>query len=92
MRKNLVLTITGNDRVGIVEEVTGAVLDVGGNVDSSKMARLGGEFAMLMLVSMPSKRFEEFEQRSADLQSKGYELTIRETKRGFSKRFTGWSS
>ena len=92
MRKNIVLTITGNDRVGIVEEVTGAVLNVDGNVDASKMARLGGEFAMLMLISLPTKRSEEFDESVSALRAKGYELTIRETKRGFSKRFAGWSS
>ncbi len=92
MRKNIVLTVTGNDKIGIVEEVTGFVLSFEGNVDSSKMARLGGEFAMLMLVSLPAKRFDEFKQSSQKLREMGYEITIRETKRGFSARFEGWSS
>ena len=92
MRKNLVMTVTGNDKVGIVEEVTGFVLSVGGNVDSSKMARLAGEFAMLMLVSIPAERYEEFQQGVDGLRKRDYEIATRETKRGFSKRFTGWSS
>ena len=50
MRKNLVMTVTGNDRIGIVEEVTGLVLSFEGNVDASKMARLGGEFVMRLCV------------------------------------------
>jgi len=92
MRKNLVVTITGNDRIGIVEETTGVVVDRGGNVDASKMARLGGEFAMLMLVSIPAEQFEGFQQDTLALSEKGYEVLVRETVRGFSKRFADWTS
>jgi len=53
MKRNLVLTLTGPDRIGIVEKVTGLLLERGGNVETSRMARLGGEFAVLMLVSLP---------------------------------------
>ena len=55
MKRNLVLTLTGPDRIGIVDRVTGLLLDRGGNVETSRMARLGGEFAVLMLVSLPSE-------------------------------------
>ena len=57
MQKNFVLTLTGPDRIGIVDEVTGLLLERGGNVETSRMARLGGEFAVLMLVSMPADRY-----------------------------------
>ena len=56
MQKNFVLTVTGPDRIGIVERVTGLLFEHGGNVETSRMARLGGEFAILMLVSMPEER------------------------------------
>ena len=92
MRKNLVVSVTGNDRVGIVEEVTGVVVEFGGNVDSSKMARLGGEFAMLMLVSVPAGKFDEFRENLRGLREKEYKITTRETKRGAAKRFAGWTS
>ena len=49
MRKNIVFTLTGSDKIGIVEEVTKVFLDHNGNVETSRMARLGGEFAILML-------------------------------------------
>ncbi len=52
----LVLTATGPDKLGIVEHVTDVVEEHGGNVEASRMARLGGEFAMLMLVSEPTDR------------------------------------
>ena len=56
MRTSIVLTLTGPDRVGIVEDVTGILLAVDANVDTSRMAHLGGEFAILMLLSMPAER------------------------------------
>ena len=62
MRANIVLTLTGADRIGLVEEVTGMLLDLDGNVEASRMARLGGEFAMLMLVSLSSEQLPGLEK------------------------------
>ncbi len=39
MRKKLMVTLTGRDRVGIVEQVTKKVLENEGNVEESRMAR-----------------------------------------------------
>ena len=61
MRSDIVLTLTGTDRVGIVEEVTKVLLDLGANVETSRMARLGGEFAMLMLTSVSPNQASELE-------------------------------
>ncbi|MCA9995170.1 MAG: hypothetical protein KDE56_05450 [Anaerolineales bacterium] len=90
MRKNLVMTITGNDRVGLVEEVTRLILQYHGNVDSSRMARLGGEFAMLALISMPANQFEPLREGVRALRNQGYKVTTRETERGDSMRYAGW--
>ena len=46
-----VLTAIGADRVGIVDDLSGAVSGAGCNIEESKMAVLGGEFAVIMLVS-----------------------------------------
>ena len=58
MRRQLVLTASGRDRVGIVEEITALILRFEGNIESSRMVRLGGDFAMLMFVSAPEERIE----------------------------------
>lgn len=47
----LVLTAVGADRPGIVAELTAAVAARGANVADSRMAVLGGEFALMMLVA-----------------------------------------
>jgi glycine cleavage system transcriptional repressor len=47
----VVLTAIGADRVGIVDDLSGAVTGAGCNIEESKMAVLGGEFAVIMLAS-----------------------------------------
>lgn len=91
MRKSLVLTLTGHDRVGIVEEVTKQILPCGGNVESSRMARLGGEFAMLMLVSVPEQQFEELDNSIQTLSVKGYTVTTCVTQQDDPGQFQDWS-
>jgi glycine cleavage system transcriptional repressor len=49
----LVLTAVGTDRPGIVADLTALLAERGANVADSRMAVLGGEFAVMMLVSAP---------------------------------------
>jgi glycine cleavage system transcriptional repressor len=51
MKQFAVISALGSDRVGLADDIAGAILDLGGNVEESRMAVLGGEFAALMLVS-----------------------------------------
>lgn len=50
-RIHLVLTALGSDRPGIVDGVSQCILGRGGNIESSRMAVLGGEFTLMVLVS-----------------------------------------
>jgi glycine cleavage system transcriptional repressor len=81
MQKNFVLTVTGPDRIGIVERVTGLLFAQGGNVETSRMARLGGEFAILMLVSMPEDRIAGLDVDLESLAAEGYKVTTTATDR-----------
>ncbi len=51
MKKHLVISALGKDRPGIVNALSKAVLDSGCNVEDSRMTVLGGEFAVMLLVS-----------------------------------------
>ena len=51
MSQLLVISAVGNDRTGIVHALTDVVLRHEGNIQESRMATLGSEFAMLLLVS-----------------------------------------
>ena len=49
--QHLVMMASGLDRPGIVARLSKRVVDCGGNVEVSRMARLAGEFSNLMLVA-----------------------------------------
>lgn len=51
MNKSLVISALGNDKSGIVNELSKAILNQGGNISESRMTVLGGEFAMMLLVT-----------------------------------------
>ena len=90
MRTNIVFTLTGPDRVGIVETVTKLLLGHDGNVESSRMARLGGEFAMLMLVSVPAEQLAGLDKTVENLTTQGYKVTTSQTVPGYVETPPGW--
>jgi glycine cleavage system transcriptional repressor len=90
MQTNLVLTLTGPDRIGIVENVTGLLLARGGNVEVSRMARLGGEFAILMLVSLPAEHVAPLETDLQSLIGQGYKVTTTPVPRTVAEAHPGW--
>ncbi len=92
MRTDVVFTLTGADRVGIVEDVTKTLLELGGNVDASRMSRLGGEFAMLMLVSLPTEKVETLDESFAVLTEQGYKVTTTPTHGPSAEAREGWSA
>lgn len=51
MDKNFVISALGNDKPGIVNKLSKSILDHGGNITDSRMMVLGGEFAIMLLVT-----------------------------------------
>ena len=51
MKQHLAVSAIGSDRTGMVHELTRVISECGGNISESRMANLGSEFAMLLLVS-----------------------------------------
>ncbi len=51
MKQHVAVCAIGSDRTGLVYDLTRIVLDCGGNIAESRMAALGNEFAVLLLVS-----------------------------------------
>lgn len=90
MDRMLMATLTGRDQVGFVERVTRLVAECEGNIESSRMARLGGEFSMLMLVAVKDARLEELDQSLQALGDDGMVVTTRPTSHGDSDERTGW--
>jgi glycine cleavage system transcriptional repressor len=90
MQRNFVLTLTGPDRIGIVERVTGLVLKRGGNVETSRMARLGGEFAVLMLVSISPEQLSGLDEDLKALTDQGYKVTTTRAEKVHAEAQPGW--
>ena len=90
MRKNVVLALTGSDQVGIVASVTEVLVKYAGNVETSRMTRLGGEFAMLMLVSVEEKQLGNLELGVKSLQEQGFQVTTKQTDLNIEQKYAGW--
>ena len=52
---SLIISAVGSDRPGIVSEISGAIASHGGNIEKSRMTRLGSDFTIIMLVMVDSK-------------------------------------
>ena len=52
--KSLIISATGLDEPGIVSEITGVITRHGGNIEESRMSKMGSDFAIIMLVSVAS--------------------------------------
>jgi glycine cleavage system transcriptional repressor len=63
----LVLTAVGPDRPGLVNEISSLVFAARANLEDSRMAILGGEFALLVLVSGDPAAIAQVEHGSAEL-------------------------
>jgi glycine cleavage system transcriptional repressor len=78
-----VISAVGADRVGIVDDLSGIVAEAGGNIEESKMAVLGGEFAVIMLVSMEARALESLVSKSAGIETAlGLKFGVKPTKPG----------
>lgn len=62
MKTLLVVTITCPDRPGIVERITQVVVRHSANWEDSRMARLGGDFAGIVMISVAAGDAEALKQ------------------------------
>lgn len=79
-RQYVLVTSFGEDRAGIVDDVTRWLLACGGNVEESRMARLKSEFAALILVSGPEGLAQRLEDsRSRFEEESGLQVILKPT-------------
>jgi len=71
----LVISALGKDRPGIVNSLSKAALDCGCNITNSRMAVLGGEFALMLLIHGAPSAVVEMERRLPALERE-LQLTI----------------
>jgi len=80
MSAEVVVTAIGADRVGLVDDISYALVEHRCNIEESRMALLGGEFAMIMLVSGADDDIGSLEQALPALAHEfGMELFLKRT-------------
>jgi glycine cleavage system transcriptional repressor len=79
LNQTVVLTGVGRDRVGIVAELTDTLFELGCNLLDSSMTLLRGEFAVILMVTLPeSVTLDLLSQRLKTIQEKlGFTLHVR---------------
>ncbi|MFM1814959.1 MAG: hypothetical protein RLZ98_1654 [Pseudomonadota bacterium] len=77
MALEIVLTIVARDRPGLVKRVSEAVSANGGNWVDSSMARLGGEFAGIVRITLPEEKAAALEKALAGLAAEEIAVTVR---------------
>ncbi len=73
---DLVLTLIGPDRPGIVEEVANPITAHGGNWVESRMARLAGQFAGILHVEVPDDRASALVDALRRLEGRGLRVAV----------------
>ena len=87
MSEQLVITALGDDRPGIVDELSNALFRHKLNIEDSRMSVLGGEFAVLLLVSGEQASIDDFVADTASLeQSLNMKILVKVTSSTGSKQ------
>lgn len=73
---DLVLTLIGPDRPGIVEAIAEPIARHGGNWLESRMAHLAGKFAGILRIDVPAGREASLTSALRGLEASGLKLTI----------------
>lgn len=80
MTLHLLITAVGTDRPGLVDELSQQLADRDLNIETSRMAHLGGEFAMLLLVTGPTEKIADLAEDPTPLAADtGLQLSVRQT-------------
>ncbi len=77
MQNQLVMTIIGKDRTGLVESLARLIAENGGNWLESRMCRLGGEFAGILRVQVPREKEQDVIQALRAMHSGGLTVIVR---------------
>lgn len=79
MSESLVISSLGEDREGIVKDLSKIVLDCGGNIAESRMTQLGGEFATIMLVQGNEETLSKIEHAKGQMEDLGLVVHLKRT-------------
>jgi glycine cleavage system regulatory protein len=76
VESSYVITFIGDDRPGLVEQVSSVIENNRGGWHESRLSQLGGKFAGIVLVSLPSESGESLEAELKALSSSGLSVRV----------------
>ncbi len=76
MDASYIITFIGDDRPGLVEQLSSAVENNQGNWHESRLSQLGGKFAGLVLVSLPAANATTLESDLKTLSATGLSVRL----------------
>lgn len=91
MKKNhLVVTLLGPDKRGLITNITDSVLEYHASIEESRMTRLGGEFTLIMLLSIAKDKQEACCKNLQSFKSEGLEVFSKETNLSYRENIQGY--
>ena len=79
MQTSFIITFIGDDRPGLVEQLSSVIEENGGNWQQSRLSQLGGKFAGLVLVTLPEERSAALESALRGLDASGLSVRVTPT-------------
>jgi glycine cleavage system regulatory protein len=79
VENSYIITFIGDDRPGLVEQLSGVIEQNGGNWHESQLSQLGGKFAGLVLVSLPEGNAQPLESALKVLSASGISVRVTPT-------------
>jgi glycine cleavage system transcriptional repressor len=92
MKNQMLVTVVGEDKPGIVARLTEVFVKHGANLEESRMSILGGEFAAIVLITLPEGRLDGLKQELSRLTNETLVITTKTTQPLDPNRFAGYSS
>jgi glycine cleavage system transcriptional repressor len=89
-KEYFVVTIVGPDQRGLVARITDEIVSHDANIEESRMARLGGEFAVMMLLSLSNGESQTLLAGLEKLKSDQVNVFVKETDLARLKVFEGF--
>lgn len=79
METSYIITFIGDDRPGLVEQLSSTIEANGGNWHESRLSQLGGKFAGLILVSLPAESGDKLLESLKQLSASGLSVRVTPT-------------
>lgn len=76
MTASLVLTVLGDDRPGLVDDLSGVITAHKANWEESRMSHLAGKFAGILRISAPDHAINDLIQALEDLNASGLRVVV----------------